>query len=75
VWRSNSLSHAGRKAFTLQTIPAREEDKEDGKLAKASGISLHAGVAAKAHQRRKLEQLCRYIVRPAVATNRLALTT
>jgi hypothetical protein len=65
---------AGRKAFTLQTVPALEEDSENSKLAKTAGFSLHAGVAAKAHQRRKLERLCRYIARPAVATERLALT-
>jgi len=43
-------------------------------LAGANGFSLHAGVSAKAHQRRKLERLCRYIARPAVATGQLALT-
>jgi len=43
-------------------------------VAKANGFSLHAGVAAKAHQRHKLERLYRYIARPAVATDRLALT-
>jgi hypothetical protein len=37
-------------------------------------LSLHAGVAAAAHQREKVERLCRYIARPAVATTRLALT-
>ncbi|MCL4776535.1 MAG: transposase [Gammaproteobacteria bacterium] len=37
-------------------------------------LSLHAGVAAAAHQRDKVERLCRYIARPAVATGRLALT-
>ena len=66
--------HAGRKAFTLQTIPAREDGKEQKRLAKVSGFSLHAGVATQAHQRRKLERLCRYIARPAVSTERLALT-
>ena len=65
---------AGRKAFTLQTVPAREEDNNDPKLAKVNGISLHAGVAAQAHQRRKLERLCRYMFRPAVSTERIALT-
>ena len=49
---------ADRKAFTLQTVPAREEDSNNPKLAKANGFSLHAGVAAQAHQRRKLERLC-----------------
>jgi len=43
-------------------------------LARTAGFSLHAGVAAKARQRRKLERLCRSIARPDVATNRLALT-
>ena len=65
---------AGRKAFTLQTVPAREQENDNPNLAKTAGFSLHAGVAAKAHQRRKLERLCRYVARPAVATDRLALT-
>jgi len=67
------INQAGRKAFTLQTEPAREEEN-NSKLAKANGFSLHAGVAAQAHQRRKLERLCRYITRPAVSTERMALT-
>ena len=39
-----------------------------------AGFSLHAGVAAKAHQRKKLERLCRYIARPAISEKRLSLT-
>jgi hypothetical protein len=38
------------------------------------GFSLHAGVATKAHERKKLERLCRYITRPPVAEKRLSLT-
>jgi hypothetical protein len=34
----------------------------------------HAGVAAAAHQRDKVERLCRYIARPALATGRLSVT-
>jgi hypothetical protein len=37
-------------------------------------FSLHAGVAAKAHERKKLERLCRYITRPPVAEKRLSVT-
>ena len=55
-------------------MPAREEDNNNPRLAKANGFSLHAGVAAQAHQRRKLERLCRYIARPAISTERMALT-
>ena len=37
-------------------------------------VSVHAGVATQAHERDKLERLCRYITRPAVSTKRLSLT-
>jgi hypothetical protein len=39
-----------------------------------AGFSLHAGVTARAHERAKLERLCRYIARLAVSTQRLSLT-
>ena len=54
-------SQQGRKVFTLQTLP----DERDGYESPATpagnvaGFSLHAGVAAKANQRDKLERLCR----------------
>ena len=36
-------------------------------------LSLHAGVACQSNQRKKLERLCRYITRPAIAEQRLSL--
>jgi hypothetical protein len=63
----------GRKAFTVQTVSAVAGSNDD-KLARAAGFSLHAGVASEAHERAKLEHLCRYITRPAVSTERLSLT-
>ena len=66
--------HQGRKAFTLQTVPAVAAADDNSSLAKAAGFSLHAGVASEAHEREKLERLCRYITRPAVSTERLSLT-
>ena len=44
-------------------------------LASADGFSLHAGVAAGADERKKVERLCRYIARPAIATGPLSLTS
>jgi hypothetical protein len=64
---------AGRKVFILQTLPTCDESFDDG-AGKVAGFSLHAGVAAKAHERKKLERLCRYISRPAVSEKRLLLT-
>ena len=63
----------GRKVFTLQTLPACDEPFDDG-VGKVAGFSLHAGVAARADERNKLERLCRYISRPAVSEKRLSLT-
>jgi Putative transposase len=65
----------GRKVFTLQTLPECDPDEPftDG-VGKVAGFSLHAGVATKAHERGKLERLCRYIARPAVSEKRLSLT-
>ena len=64
----------GRKVFTLQTIPAWEDDDRFAQVAKVSGFSLHAGVAAQAWEWQKLERLARYITRPAVSEKRLSLT-
>jgi len=65
---------AGRKVFTLQTLPACEPDDYADTAGKVSGFSLHAGVSARADERKKLERLCRYISRPAVSERRLSLT-
>jgi ribosomal protein S27E len=65
----------GRKVFALQTIPPKPDlPPGSDRVAKLAGFSLHAGVAAKAHQRNKVERLCRYIARPAVSEKRLSLT-
>jgi hypothetical protein len=65
----------GRKVFTLQTIPSWEDDDVGtNQVGKIAGFSVHAGVATKTRERRKLERLCRYISRPAVSEKRFALT-
>ena len=63
----------GRKVFTLQTLPGCEEPFDTG-VGKVAGLSLHAGVVARADQRQKLERLCRCISRPTIAEQRLSLT-
>ena len=45
-----------------------------GALCQRAGLSLHAEVCCAAHQRKKLEHLCRYITRPAFANERLRST-
>jgi hypothetical protein len=67
---------AGRKVFTLQTLPACDPEEQYSDTAgKIAGFSLHAGVAARSDERKKLERLCRYISRPAVSEKRLSLTS
>ncbi len=65
----------GRKVFTLQALPSWEEDDRFAQVAKESGFSLHAGVAAQRWERQKLERLCRYVTRPAISEKRLSMTS
>ncbi len=54
---------AGRKVFTLQTLPAYDvEVSHSGAAGQVTGFSPHAGVAAWANELEKLERLCRYII-------------
>src|SRR5580700_3357541 len=71
-WR---LPSAGQKLFTLQTVAPRLQglEAEPNGAARAGGFSLHAGVDIASNQREKLERLCRYVSRPPVASERLAL--
>jgi len=64
----------GRKVMTLQTLPDDGDEPFTTRVGNVAGFSLHAGVATRAHERDKLERLCRYITRPAVATKRLSMT-
>ena len=71
---------AGQKLFTLQTLPASampqaEQQGDHRGAAQAGGFSLHAGIDIEPGQRQKLERLCRYVSRPPVAVDRMALTS
>jgi hypothetical protein len=73
TYRIATGAQAGRKVATLQTIPA-DNSSSEGDAGKVGGFSLHAGVAAEAHEGQKLERLCRYIARPAISEKRLSLS-
>ena len=59
---------AGQKVLTLQTVAPRDEERRE--VASAFGFSLHGGVGVAATERQRLEHLCRYVTRPAVASGR-----
>jgi ribosomal protein S27E len=65
--------HTGRKALTLYSVPPATEAADIPMLARLYGFSLHAATVCEAHQRSKLERLCRYITRPPIATRRLSV--
>ncbi len=66
---------AGQKVLSLQLAPRRSRGDETypALCANAHGFSLHAGVRIAAEDRRGLEQLCRYITRPAISNERLSV--
>jgi hypothetical protein len=62
---------AGQKVLSFQTVSTREPPPTPVRCVDAQGFSLHAEVGCAAHERKKLEHLCRYITRPAIANERL----
>ena len=70
TYRITFGARAGQKVLSLQTLPTEPPLTPVG-CVNAHGFSLHAEVCCAAHQRKKLEQLCRYITRPAIANERL----
>ena len=73
TYRIATGTQAGRKVVTLQTLPGDAGPLEGG-AGQVGGFSLNAGVAAEAHERHKLEKLCRYIPCPAISEKRLSIS-
>ena len=53
----------------------REASARQPLCADIDGFSLHAAARVEAHDRRRLEQLCRYITRPALSEQRVQINT
>jgi hypothetical protein len=62
---------AGQKVLTVQGAMPRDADLKQRLCADIDGFSLHAAVRCAANDRQALEQLCRYITRPALANERV----
>jgi hypothetical protein len=72
TYRFATGKRKGKKAIVLKSVTDTDHSATKGLVAKNSGFSLHAGVATKAHERDRLEKICRYIARPAVSEERLS---
>jgi len=64
---------AGQKVLTLRGAMPRETAARQPLCADIDGFSLHAAVRVEANDRKQLEQLCRYITRPALSDERVQL--
>ena len=63
----------GRKALTLKlAAPVAASAVPKPFTVARDGFSLNAAVACAPHQRERIERLCRYITRPALALDRLS---
>ena len=68
-------SRAGARLMALGRDPEAQWVISGGPgQAHLDGFDLHANVAVPGEDRERLEQLCRYLLRPAVAQDRLRLT-
>lgn len=54
------------------TLRPMQAQLTGSRCAALGGFSLHAGTACGPNDRERLEQLCRYVTRPAIAMDRLA---
>ncbi len=72
--RVASGSRAGRRVLRLgdRIDPDDLRETHAPLCANVGGVSLHAGVAVPARDRRRLERLCRYVARPPIASERLS---
>jgi hypothetical protein len=74
TWRIAAGPRAGRKVLTLVGRGQRPPASRTSDLcANHQGFSLHAGVHCDANDRQGIEQLCRYITRPAISNERLSI--
>jgi hypothetical protein len=64
---------AGQKVLTLRGAMPREAAARQPLCADIDGFSLHAAVRVEAHDRKRLEQFCRHITRPALSDERVQL--
>jgi Putative transposase len=64
---------AGQKVLTLRGAMPREGTARQPLCADIDGFSLHAAVRVESNDRKRLEQLCRYITRPALSDERVQL--
>jgi hypothetical protein len=66
---------AGRATMRLQDPTARDESPEPMKpfTVARDGFSLNCAQACEAHERAKLERVCRYMASPPIAEQRLSV--
>ena len=64
---------AGHKVLTLRGAMPCETAPRQPLCADIDGFSLYAAVRVEANDRKRLEQLCRYITRPALSDERVQL--
>ena len=65
---------AGRRVVRVgDNVDLEELDVPAPRCASVSGVNVHANVCIPAHDRMRLERLCRYACRPPVAAERLSV--
>ena len=71
TYRNAFGARAGQKALMPRGAMPREVTARQPLCADLDGFILHAAVRIEAHERKRLERLCRYITRPALPDERI----
>src|SRR5262245_28230116 len=64
----------GSGGFICTRICDSEPEPSVRRCANVDGFSIHANVSQPAHRRQKLENLCRYMLRPPLAVERFGVS-
>ena len=64
---------SGRSTRVLRTVVARRPGASTKLVAEVDGVNVQAGASIDGADRTRLERLCRYIARPALALGRLSV--
>ncbi|MFT4101733.1 MAG: transposase [Burkholderiaceae bacterium] len=73
IQRFGSAANLNNKVVTLRGAQPREAATRQRLCADIDGFSLHGAVRCEAHERQRLEHLCRHLTRPALSDERLKL--
>jgi hypothetical protein len=72
-WKARLAAAVGQQTIVPDTVEPAGQHRQQEAAHELLGRQRHGPVQVEAHDRKRLEQLCRYITRPALSDERVQL--